>query len=93
MDNDSDVVATIKYRAWMSDRGSRVQVRLESLSDIVPRKGKGPTSCPSVSVYLGPCLDNGRESTLIYKVCRKALRVDIFSKAIWMLNQNIRREI
>ena len=71
MENNSDVVATIKYRAWLSNGGSRVQVRLESLGDVVPRKGKGPTSCPSISAYLGPYLggDKGKESTLIYKVC------------------------
>ena len=75
MDNDSDVVATLKYSAWLSDEGSRVRVRLESLSNIVHREG-ATTSCPSVTVYLGPYLsgDKGKESTLIYKVCRKGSR-------------------
>ena len=44
-------VANVKYKAWLSD--GRVEVRLESLSDIAPRRGH-TTACPKVTAYLAP---------------------------------------
>ena len=77
MNLECDVVANIKYRAWLSDEnGSRrhVQVRLESLCDIAPRKGQVTNSSPSVTAYLAPQIHVGQQdaaqskaSTMIYK--------------------------
>ena len=62
-------VANVKYKAWLSD--GRVEVRLESLSDIAPRRGH-TTTCPKVTAYLAPHVgqhQNGRTKakTMIYK--------------------------
>ena len=62
-------VANVKYKAWLSD--GRVEVRLESLSDIAPRRGH-TTACPKVTAYLAPHVgqhQNGRTKakTMIYK--------------------------
>ena len=75
MDLDCAVVANIKYRAWLSDEnGDRrhVQVRLESLCDIAPRKGQVTNSSPSVTAYLAPHVGQqdaarSKASTMIYK--------------------------
>ena len=76
MNLECDVVANIKYRAWLSDEnGGRrhVQVRLESLCDIAPRKGQVTNSSPSVTAYLAPQIHVGQQdarskaSTMIYK--------------------------
>ena len=74
MNQDCDIVANIKYRAWLSDdgKGRRVEVRLESLGDIAPRKGEGTTSNPSVTAYLAPNIgqdaNKSKGNTMIYKV-------------------------
>ena len=74
MNQECDIVANIKYRAWLSDevKGRRMEVRLESLGDIAPRKGKGTTSSPSVTAYLAPYIgqevNKSKGSTNIYKV-------------------------
>ena len=74
MNQECDIVAKIKYRAWLSDdeKGHRVEVKLESLADIAPRKGEGTTSSLSVTAYLAPNIgqdaNKSKGSTMIYKV-------------------------
>ena len=74
MNLDCDVVANLKFRAWLSDeKGGRrhVEVRLESLCDIAPRKGQVSNSSPSVTAYLAPHIGQqdarSKVSTMIYK--------------------------
>ena len=69
---DCDAVANIKFRAWLSEeKGLRLEVNLESLSDIVTRKGQMTTSSPSVIAYTAPHRgqhdSRSKGSTLIYK--------------------------
>ena len=74
MNQECDIATNIKYKAWLSDdeKGARVEVRLESLGDIAPRKGDGTTSNPSVTSYLAPNIgqdaNKSKGSTMIYKV-------------------------